>query len=367
MPGLTSSLVGGVGPRPSFRPRGRACLVAATLLAFAAPAAVTARPAGSAGDKAAKVSKKAKRQAKRYEKKGKKAYARGRWDDAIVAFELAHKANPQPRYLFNVGRCHERKGDLFTAMEYIQRYVAGVQDEAEQEDAQAVYEILRGKLLKTSGELRVRSEPTGANVLLTSREQEITGTSPMTRWVEAGTWKLAVSKYGYAPHAEEVPLAVGETLEVVAKLETKEAAAARAEAEAQAAAAAQATGPSAEEPASAERSSASPRGRGPGLTGMLVFGAAGAALVGGVTFAVLSGSAEARVDEMKTGAHEWAEIEDEHDAAKSHALISNVLLATGGVGVAAGVALWLLGGEESAAASWSPAPGGGVVTVRGAF
>jgi len=39
---------------------------------------------------------------------GKAAYRKKRWDDAIAAFESAYEADPLPKYLFNLARCHEK-------------------------------------------------------------------------------------------------------------------------------------------------------------------------------------------------------------------------------------------------------------------
>ena len=58
-----------------------------------------------------------------FERRGKRAYQHKRWDDATAAFELAHRADPQPRYLFNLARCHEMRGDLVKAVELLERYV----------------------------------------------------------------------------------------------------------------------------------------------------------------------------------------------------------------------------------------------------
>ncbi len=61
---------------------------------------------------------------------------------------------------------YKKKGDLFQAMEHVLRYVEAVEDEAEKEDAEEVYDILAAKLQKTFGELRLTSEPSGAVVVL---------------------------------------------------------------------------------------------------------------------------------------------------------------------------------------------------------
>ncbi len=49
-------------------------------------------------------------------------------------------------------------------MGFIQRYVGEVEEEGEKEDAEEVYAILRGKLLKTAGEVTLDTDPSGAAV-----------------------------------------------------------------------------------------------------------------------------------------------------------------------------------------------------------
>jgi len=55
--------------------------------------------------------------AARYERRGRKAYARKRWADAIASFEAAYEQVPKPKYLYNIGRSWERKGDLDRALD----------------------------------------------------------------------------------------------------------------------------------------------------------------------------------------------------------------------------------------------------------
>ncbi len=184
--------------------------------------AAMSTPVANLHARGSKGKTKAAAKAARYEKKGKNAYSKGRYDVAIVAFELAHQTDPQPRFLFNIGRCHERKGDLFEAIKYIQRYVDEAEDAEGREDAEEVFAILRGKLLKSSAELKLSSEPDGAAVLLTSDARRIKGATPMTVWLEAGDWKLKVSRYGFVAHREVVPVAVGGTLDLEIELVSRD-------------------------------------------------------------------------------------------------------------------------------------------------
>jgi len=348
--------------------------VAFALLCTAAPPTgawpddrTVAKRSKSGGDRARKKAlKKAKKRAKRYEKKAKKAYARKRWDDAIVAFELAHQARPKPQYLFNIGRCHEKKGDLFRAMEYVQAYVDTVEDEEEREDAVETYNILRGKLLKTRGELSLESEPSGAVVLIEGRDgAKRQGTTPYLGWLEAGPWSVRVSLDGYADAEDRVVVRVGAAVSrsvdlkrpaVEPKPKPKPKPKPVVEAD-----------PVAEP---APEPEAPPQEAASGMGGWIALAAGGALLAGGAVFGVLSSQAAADVEGYhdEPGSAWKGDAQDAIDAADSRALTANVLLGAGAVAAATGVVLLLLdgGGEtDEAAARLVPAPGGLALTFGG--
>lgn len=81
------------------------------------------------------------------------------YDNAIALFEKAYAADPQPNYLFNIGRVHEEKGQLAKAVEYYQRFVQspGVDLEA-RENAAARLKVLRATLAEL-GDDKPATEP----------------------------------------------------------------------------------------------------------------------------------------------------------------------------------------------------------------
>ena len=83
--------------------------------------------------------------ASRFETKGKKAYVKKRWDDAIAAFDAAYRADARPKYLFNIAKAYEQKGDLDRAVEYCERYVAEAKEQADKTDGQDLLTMLRIK------------------------------------------------------------------------------------------------------------------------------------------------------------------------------------------------------------------------------
>ena len=352
-----------------------ALVLAGAIALHAAPGGVAAqpRPGVAAASKAdRRALKKARKLSKRYEKKGTKAYAKRRWDDAIVAFELAHQADPRPRYLFNIGRCLEQKGDLFKAMEYVRAYVDTVADDTEREDATEVYNILRGKLLRTRGEVSLRSEPNGATVTLQSEEgARRKGGTPYLDWLEAGTWTVRVALDGHEALEDQVVVGVGGSVERLFELKppAPEAPPRKPKPKPKLAKAddlVPTSGPDGRAVAGEEPADA-PSG-GSGVAAWLTLGAGGLLLAGGTTFGVLAGQAAADLERYRDepGTATRAQAEAAREASERDALLANVLLGAGVVAAGAGVALLLLGGdEETAHAGLLPVPGGGLVTVVG--
>jgi tetratricopeptide (TPR) repeat protein len=75
------------------------------------------------------------------------------YDAAVELFEQAYAADPQPNYLFNIGRVYEEKGDLENAVVYYQRFVgqSGVDLESRQAATERL-KVLRETLAQMKGE-----------------------------------------------------------------------------------------------------------------------------------------------------------------------------------------------------------------------
>ena len=320
--------------------------VIAIVTSVASPSVAQAKP----------PTKKLLKKANRYEKKGKKLHKKKKFEQAIVAFDLAYKTAPLPRYLFNIAVCHEQMGDLFTAMEFIERYVDDTEDPAEKEDARQKADLLRGKLQRTSGELIVEARPKGAVVKLDGT-RSLVGEAPMRLWLEAGPWKLNVAKDGYDPHTSTVVVAIGDTVKRSVRLvsiagkelrqaeaeerevDAKEDAKERADAEVQrkadeeAAAAAE---------AEAARTRAAATAGEPGLPALAAWGAGTALVLGGALFGLLASTADDDLDAMKAEVHSPSEVKDQYDTAASRQTLAIALTGTGLVVAGVGVALWIL-------------------------
>lgn len=93
-------------------------------------------------------------------KQGDAAYAEARYDDALAAFEEAHRLSKRPRLLFNIGNALERLGKLSEAADALEKYLPHAKP-AE-----------RDVLQKRIQNLRKRAAPAAKVVLEEEKEPE---------------------------------------------------------------------------------------------------------------------------------------------------------------------------------------------------
>jgi len=306
-----------------------------------------------------RASSKAKQAARRYEIKGKVAYRRGAWEEAIAAFELAYEAIPHPRHLHNIGRAHEKNGDLAAAIEWVDRYIEEETDAEERQDGEATLAILRTRLVKRHAEVTIRTQPSGAVVRLAGPTGELDGTSPMRKWLSVGGWTVVVAKDDLPRVRRRFVVEAGRAT----SLEIDLRAAARREGDAEES---DGWGDEIDESDPSRRPPSPPPPRtSPSTLGPWVaLGVGAAALAGGAVFGLLAGQAEQARDDARDGGY-YRDFVDEHDTAESHALTANVLLGAGAMAALAGGAWWLVApADPAAAAAVSPGPAGLVLGGR---
>ena len=330
----------------------RVCLLTVALAVGSASTAAVARP-----------SKKQVKKAARLDRLGKKAYVRKQYDDAIAAFEAAYDAHPKPAFLFNLARCLERKGDLDRAIGAAERYLDEAPDGEEHEEAEALLDLLRVKRDKAEGSVRVESTPPGATVRFVGARGGFDGVTPLTMRLPLGSYEVTLVKKGFtrAQRSVEVEATQEAVLEVVLERPVEQP---------EEAAVAPATHSEPEvEPAkeeAVERPPPGDEGGGDSLRpGWLVACAGVAAVAGGAVFGLLAGQAQSDRDALIDAPTTYAAYVEAEDKAKSRGLVANVLYGVGGLTVAAGAVLLLLGDATDASAGLTLWPGGAGVVFGG--
>ena len=331
-----------------------------------------------AGKAAKKAAKKAARRAKRMEKVGKVAYKKGKFGDALIAFAAAYKADPQPKFLYNIARCHEKSGDLAKAAEHYERYLREAPDAEDREEVETQAEFLTQKLQATMGRLEIVSEPPGAVVQVEGKGRSENVKTPWTGWLEPGVHELKAMLEGHEDEARRVALTAGDEKKVELEMKPvggaepepepkKPAAPAEPPQDAKPEAAPAPEVAKAKEPEPAAGGGADPESGGAGgIWGWVGLGVGAAGLAGGVVFGLMADSATEEEEKTKKAAaadpdtNYRSQIDSHHADAQRNALLANVAYGVGAVALVAGGLAFLLGGDgEAAAAGCRPGVGPG--------
>lgn len=136
----------------------------------------------------------AKERAKIAFKKGSQAFAKEQWSEALTYFEEAYQAYPLPLMMFNIASTYERLGDLPTAIERYQAFVATGKDDG---DAANRVKTLTERLASWA-ELRLSSIPSQAEVYIGNERKRSRGKTPLTlRLPPQQTLALTLVAEGY--------------------------------------------------------------------------------------------------------------------------------------------------------------------------
>lgn len=66
--------------------------------------------------------------AEEHDEEGARLYVQKQYESALREFRAAHRLNPKPRFLFNIGQCYRRMGLGPEAVDYFHRYLATEKD-----------------------------------------------------------------------------------------------------------------------------------------------------------------------------------------------------------------------------------------------
>ncbi len=270
------------------------------------------------------------------------------WDGALEDYEAAYELYPDNSLLYRMGVVAESKGDLFSAVNYYERFVDAVPDD---ETAKKTEERLAELKANLPARITVETTPAGAQVFLGSVESKSLGTTPLTVDVSPGDVSLFVQQDGYETELRNVTLVRGQeetlTFEMTEELE--------------------------DEPVVSGGSDTSD-GIGLSTWGLIATGVGVATLGTGVVFTLMSQSSTDDVnsyDKRAPGASP-ADLQQLKDDANSQYDTSLILYIAGGVVTATGFTLLVLDAASSDDASalnlnLAPTQGGAAVGLSGQF
>ena len=181
-------------PRARRRASGAAlgiaiALLAPHVLAQTPPARAASTPAHSPEELA---------RARVLDQQGAKAYADGRYNDAIRYFEESHRLGGPPFELWNIAKCHVRLDQPEQAAEVLERYLATPALPAEERD-EATQQL--GELRRRPSTVTIASTPSGAAVTIDGRPPE-GGKTPTSFVVQPGAHTITLTAPKYAVYTQ---------------------------------------------------------------------------------------------------------------------------------------------------------------------
>jgi hypothetical protein len=151
--------------------------------------------------------------ARALDQQGAKAYADGRYNDAIRYFEEAYRLGGPPFELWNIAKCHLRLDQPEEAAATLERYLA-VPDLPPEDREEATQQL--EALKQRPSTLTVASSPAGASVTVDGQPQP--GQTPLSVKVPPGKHTVEVAKDGRATHTEDIEARYGRAVIVNAEL-----------------------------------------------------------------------------------------------------------------------------------------------------
>ena len=251
---------------------------------------------------------------------GQDLYRTGDYAGALAAFERAEAASASPATQYNIGRCHERLGQLPEAVAAYQAYLTQAPDSPDH-DALAAHVAELKQQLPPSGRLKVSVEPSGASVTVDQTPPQL---APVDRALPAGRHLVLAELGGFDSVRRDVELPAGTSLQLDLTLRPTPGE------------------PSSRAPDAAvhqEIPAPAPRPSGQRTWTYVALGVAVVAVGVGVGFGVSSKSAQ---DTLLGRAHTQVQAQQLYDTANSRAVAANSFYAGAALAGAAAVTLFFL-------------------------
>ena len=165
------------------------------------------------------LAKRPNRKAARHFRLGKKHFRRGRYEKAEQSFAAAHEIDPDPLFLFNIGKCLEKQARYLGAIESYQAFLKAKPKAPNRKDVEVTIRYLEEKLAVTHAHLEVRTEPSGALVFCAEATAPA-GKTPYDGWHKRELLQIRLALADHVPVIKEVDLMEGGRVMLEVKLVT---------------------------------------------------------------------------------------------------------------------------------------------------
>lgn len=177
------------------------------LLLTAAPVQVGLTALDAHAQTAAAVSPAALVDARPQHEQGVLAFARGRFDDAIAAFQVADRLLPDAALSYNIAKAYEGLHDYDRALAYYREYLRRAPLAPDRGAVETrVSELTRQQREQQSQRVELQTHPRGAIVWL---DDEPVGSSPVALTLPPGKHRATFRLKGHRPQELSFELSVG--------------------------------------------------------------------------------------------------------------------------------------------------------------
>lgn len=181
--------------------------------------ALATSPVPRAHAQEAKPSARDLARARTLDQQGARAYAEGRYGDAIRYFEEAYRLGAPPIELWNIAKCYDKVDQPEQAAMALERYLAVKElPKSDREEAQQMLDAIK----KRSSSLTVTSSPDGASVVLDGKAMP--GRTPLTSTIAPGRHDVTITLKGHTPYTSTFEAKFGRAVIVDAPLRSGDAA-----------------------------------------------------------------------------------------------------------------------------------------------
>ncbi|MBM4398038.1 MAG: tetratricopeptide repeat protein [Deltaproteobacteria bacterium] len=141
---------------------------------------------------------------------------KGEFVRAIEEFREAYRLRPDPKYLFNIGRCYDLLSRPREAIDYYRRYLDAAPGAPDRATVKS-YVARAGAILGTTmAEVTVAAEPADASVFVDGDASACRAGVPC--WVLPGARAIRVTRPGFDPVEQVETVRAGESVRVAVRL-----------------------------------------------------------------------------------------------------------------------------------------------------